>query len=159
MFLDFKKVFDSVNHSILIKKLKYCGIRRQALQLLSSYLADRKQYVQTDDSQSEKLTASCGVPQESVLDPLLFLLYVNDLPKNINISKKLFTDDTVIFTDDKCMIILQTIINRELNCLNNWLIANKLSINTVKTQFMVVPQTAKNSDSIRLYIRVSNHFK
>ena len=152
VFLDLKKSFDSVNHSILIKKLNHSGIREQALQLLSSYLADRKQYVQIDDSQSEKLTVSCGVPQGSLLGFLLFLLYVNDLPKNINSRTKLFAHDTVLYTADKCMIKLQIVINRELNYLNNWLIANKLSINTVKTQFMVVSQTAKNSDSIRLYI-------
>ena len=101
VFIDLKKAFDTVNHTILIQKLEHYGIRDNALLWFKSYLSDREQYVSLNGSDSELKTITCGVPQGSVLGPILFLLYINDLP---NISKKLnfflFADDTNIYLED-----------------------------------------------------------
>ena len=99
IFIDLKKAFDTVNHSILIKKLEHYGVRGTSLEWFKSYLSNRQQFVSFNGHLSDKKLISCGVPQGSVLGPLLFLIYINDLP---NISKvlnfDLFADDTNIYT-------------------------------------------------------------
>ena len=98
VFIDLKKAFDTVNHSILLSKLEHYGIRENALHWFTSYLSNRKQYVYNNGYSSEVKTIKCGVPQGSVLGPLLFLLYINDLP---NVSNKmrffLIADDTNLY--------------------------------------------------------------
>ena len=95
IFIDLKKAFDTVNHCILFKKIEHYGIRGVPLDWFTSYLINRKQYVSVCGNISETLEVTCGVPQGSVLGPLLFPIYINDLPK---VSKKLtffpFADDT-----------------------------------------------------------------
>ena len=138
VFIDLKKAFDTINHNILIKKLSYYGIRGKPLQWLESYLMNRKQYVYYNNVESEISTVVCGIPQGSILGPILFLLYINDLA---NVSNKLkcilFADDTNVFYSDKCLKDVYKVMNDELNNMNNWFKVNKLSLNIDKTKYMI----------------------
>ena len=138
LFIDLRIAFDTVNHDILLKKLEHNGIRGDALKWFRSYLTNRKQYVSLNGECSESKHITCGVPQGSCLGPLLFLIYINDLP---NISEVLhfylFVDDTNIYYEAETIKKLETVINRELRKLDTWLIVNMLSLNIAKTKFLV----------------------
>ena len=138
VFIDLKKAFDTVNHDILLTKLEHYGIRNNILAWFKSYLSDRKQYVYFNGKSSEILSITCGVPQGSVLGPLLFLLYINDLP---NISKKLnfflFADDTNLYYESDDLLELEKTMNHELKQLSLWLNVNRLALNIAKTNFVI----------------------
>ena len=135
-FIDLRKAFDTVNHSMLLKKMDHYGIRGIALDWFFSYLSERKQYVSVNSHISDYLDISCGVPQGSVLGPLLFLIYINDLP---NVSKflsfYLFADDTNIYFEATDLVSLQKIMNRELKYVKKWLHADKLALNLEKNNY------------------------
>ena len=132
------KAFDTVNHDMHIQKLEYYGIRNNPLKWFQSYLNNRKQYVYVNGQSSELMDIKSGVPQGSVLGPLLFLIYINDLP---NISKKLklflFADDTNIYYEDDNLRNLEKTLNQELKKLNQWLCVNRLALNLNKTNFVL----------------------
>jgi hypothetical protein len=138
VYLDFSEAFDTVNFNILFKKLEKYGIRGIALQLFKSYLSQRQQYTFFNNAESSKECITCGVPQGSILGPILFLLYVNDI---VNVSKAffplLFADDTNIFVNGTCTDSLISTMNIELNHLYTWLKANRLSLNVNKTHYMI----------------------
>jgi len=102
IFLDIKKAFDCVNHQLLLKKLNYAGIRGIANKLISSYLSDRHQIVKINDKLSQSLSVKHSVPQETVLGPIFFILYINGL-LNINTEAEIMylADNTVILIHDK----------------------------------------------------------
>ena len=134
IFKDLKKPFDTVNHQILLRKLEHYGVREVDLQWFQSYLSNREQYESAPDLKE----ISCGFPQGSVLGPLLFLIYINDLP---NISDKfkfyLFADDTNIYYEARNLKDIEKTANNELKWLNHWLNLNRLALNITKTNFVV----------------------
>ena len=147
VFLDFSKAFDTINHQILLDKLYKYGIRGLPHAWFSSYITNRKQFVKVGNTESSLKTITCGVPQGSTLGPLLFLLYINDLPES---SKKLifriFADDTNIFYSSKDPEQLQRVINKELGNVLKYCTANKLSINFKKTHYMLITSPRKKVD-------------
>ena len=134
----FKKAFDSVNHSVLITKLDYYGIRGCINNWCKSYLSGRRQTTEIDGHISLKEINPFGVPQGSVLGPLLFLLYINDITKASNILNFfLFADDTTLLHAHKNLKYLEKTMNNELQKLGDWLIANKLTLNIKKSNFVI----------------------
>ena len=138
VFLDLRIAYDTINHTILIKKLEKYGIRGLPLQLLTSYLTDRQQYTIVNQYKSKSRDVICGIPQGSTLGPLLFNIYINDLPLSLNSTIHLFADDTNLTLSHSNVSTLQQNINDELVNVSNWFKVNKLSINFNKTEFMVV---------------------
>ena len=138
VFLDLKKAFDTVPHDILIKKLHAYGIRGNALKLLKSYLTNRTQYVTYDGVRSSTKPIQCGVPQGSILGPLLFIITMNDIG-NVSdfLYSILYADDTSVLLNGKDYSDLIKLLNSELDKLSNWLSANKLSLNVKKSYYMV----------------------
>ena len=138
IFLDLSKAFDTIDHSILTNKLQFYGIRGIALEWFKSYLNDRKQLVEYNGSQSELQEISCGVPQGSVLGPLLFILYTNDLPACFKHSNGiLFADDTTVYYSHQDLVLAYKLITDDLEILDDWFKANKLSLNISKTNHVV----------------------
>ena len=138
IFIDLKKAFDTVDHPILLYKLHYYGIRGIINDWFSSYLSVRMQSTQIGSIVSSKERIVCGVPQGSVLGPLLFLIYVNDMHRS---SKEfdfyLFADDTNLLYAEKDLNKLEVVVNEELLKLCEWLNSNKLSLNVSKSNFVI----------------------
>ena len=158
VFLDYSKAFDCINHSILLQKLHYYGIRGVALEWFKSYLSDRKQFVYFNNTKSNYRNVTCGVPQGSILGPILFLIYINDI---VNVSNLLFpilfADDSNVFHAGKDPNEMINVMNIELNKLSIWLKANKLSLNVKKTHFMFFSPPRKKAEfSNRLTIQGEN---
>ena len=128
LFLDFSKAFDTVNHEILFTKLEFYGVRDVPLKLFRSYLSGRKQYVEYNGASSSQRNIVCGVPQGSILGPLLFLIYINDLAHaSTKIFSILFADDSNLFLSGRDPDQLIRTMNEELVHIVKWLQVNKLS--------------------------------
>ena len=131
------KAFDTVSHDILLSKLDHYGIRGTAKDLLQSFLK-RKQFVFANGSKSSIKNNNC-VAQGSSLGPLLFLIYINDLPSSVNCIPRLFADDTCLVYSEKNQQRLTEIINADLQKISEWFKANKLTINPSKSNIIIIP--------------------
>ena len=153
VFLDFSKAFDTVDHSILLRKMQKYGIQGLALRWFEDYLHDRKQYVTYNSYKSNQEAIKCGVPQASILGPLLFLIYINDLS---SVSEAcfsiLFADDTNMFITGHNVSEMCNQLNADLFRVQEWLHCNKLSLNVLKTHYMIFTPRNKIYDDVSIII-------
>ena len=134
VLLDLQKAFDTVDHSILLTKLEALGLSEDVVRWFRSYLSDRQQLVDVSGTFSSCDKIRCGVPQGSILGPLLFLIYVNDMSGAVENKLLLYADDSAILVADKNISTVETLLQRELEVVRDWLIDNKLSLHLGKTE-------------------------
>ena len=147
IFIDLQKAFDTVNHTILLSKLNHYAIRGVINNWFCSYLNGRSQTTQINSKISNKEHTLCGVPQGSVLGPVLFLIYINDMHYSSNqLQFFLFADDTNLLYADKNLKPLEKVVNKELKHVSDWLTANKLTLNIKKSNFVVFHPYQKKLD-------------
>ena len=133
LFIDLSKAFDTLGHAVLLSKLQAYGIMDSELNWFTSYLFDRKQVCYYDGEQSDIQSVRCGVPQGSILGPLLFLLHFNDLEEVLSHSRLIqFADDTVIYVSDKCFHTIENKLNDDIKAIRNYFLLNELIINLNK---------------------------
>ena len=152
LFLDLRKAFDSVNHQLLLKKLYHYGFRGPVFTLLQSYLSDRRICTKLEGKISDLYNVNYGISQGSVLRPLLFLLYVNDLPYASKFETTLFADDTKLHLSHNDVDSLQTQAEHKTIKTNNWVNINKLTINYKRSYFMIVGNKNAAVSSFKLSI-------
>jgi hypothetical protein len=161
IYIDLSKAFDTLNHTILITKLRFYGVAENTIKLFESYLQNRKQYVEWDNTKSECEYLTTGVPQGSILGPLLFIIYVNDI---INASKLyhliMYADDTTMYTaintKHQTEKHINDTLNKELNKITEWFKVNKLALNNKKTKYMMFTVHRRPKPEIILQIENKN---
>jgi hypothetical protein len=157
IFIDLSKAFDTIDHKLLLKKLYHYGIRGTAHRWFSSYLEGRTQYVSVNNTNSDKLPVTCGVPQGSILGPLLFLIFINDIINaSVIIRFIMFADDTNLFFKHENLNTLYTIVNNELMRISKWFKLNKLSLNIKKTNFILFRNNNKKIAISNLSIKIDD---
>ena len=146
LFIDFKKAFDVIDHDLLLRKLKLYGLASNTLTLLRSYLTNRQQCVTIGTSTSNLTTINFGVPQGSILGPLLFLIYINDLPLCIKAMCDLFADDTTIHETDQDITTLTISLQENISDLIKWTELNHMSLHPQKTKCMLITTRQKRQN-------------
>jgi hypothetical protein len=157
ILLDLKKAFDVVDHDIMAKKLEIYGFNKKALVLLNSYLTNRTQ-VQIGNALSEKCSVKHGVHQGSIPGPLLFILYINDLPLSIsNCNTDMYADDSTIHISWKNISDIQTKVQEDLNKIALWCKDNNMLINCNKTKCITVGTKQKLAfQNEELYLTINS---
>ena len=150
VFIDLRKAFDTVDHTLLISKLRNLGFSNPGVDWFWSYLSSRSTVTSINNPTSDPKPVTVGVPQGSILGPLLFLLYINDLPRCLTHCKSiLYADDTLLYHSARTVADLESKINTDLESVSHWLNNNLLTLNNEKTKFMIFPnkkQSLSNSD-------------
>ena len=155
IFLDFSKAFDTVDYGILLQKLELYGVQDIALKWFDNYLPYRLQYVTYYNVKSDKENVKRGEPQRSIMGPLLFSLYITDLTTVTTTSLSvLFADDTNIFLSGKYLQFMSMTLNEQLAAIYEWLCCNKLSLNVLKTHFMIFTPRNKKVNYININILI-----
>jgi len=150
LFLHLSKAFDCCDHEILLDKLYHYGIRSVSHKLFSNFLHNGMQCAKIRVFKSSDKRISCEVPQGSVISLLLFLIYINDIAKASLFHTTLFADDINLHMSNSCFKVLQTTVNLEFCKIDNWLKANKLSLNYNKTEFMLQNSQKHNPTSFKV---------
>ena len=158
VFCDLAKCFDTISHSILIKKLSKIGIKGIELEWFKNYLKDRKQFVTVNNIDSDKLELNRGVPQGSILGPILFLIYINDLKNCTDLFTLLFADDSNFLISGKNLTELKAKLNIELKKITDWFRCNEMSLNHEKTKVMVFnkKESAIDFNSLNIKLNFNN---
>ena len=155
-FLDLSRAFDNISHEILLKKLHNMAIRGIAHFWYQSYLSNRQQYMEILNCPSSLETIGCGVPQGSILGPILFIIYVNDIYRSTKLKILCFADDTTCSFSSNNVQHLYNTMNHELRSLNTWFRSNKLSLNAKKTKYIIFG-TQINRNNMDMYnIHINN---
>ena len=157
LFFDISKAFNTVNHNILLKKLNSYGIHEKCLDWIENYLQNRKQLVIFNGISSSLQNISCGVPQGSILGPLLFLIYINDIAKTSrHFNFTLFADDTTAIASDPSLTNLIKMVNHELTNISHWFTMNKLSLNVDKTNYIIFHDPHRKIKFNNISIHINN---
>ena len=144
VFLDLKKAFDTVDHEILLYKLNIIGLNQTAIAWFHSYLSGRMQMCSVNGTLSNAKELSCGVPRGTILGPLLFLIYINDLPNCVtHSSTRMYADDTSLTTSSCSIQEIKSKLQHDIQCVKEWLCANKLTLNVIKTEYMIIASRQK----------------
>ena len=150
--MDFRKAFDTMPHKILLQKLYHYGIRGPAYSLIESYLTNRKQFVSIHNNNSSRKPINIGVPQRSILGPLFYIVYVNDIYTALSCKPRLFADDTCLFLSSPTLSHLKQKCNIELLNLRIWCDANRLLINPDKSPAIIIlPKLNNPMPSLHLF--------
>ena len=156
VFIDLTKAFDTCDTDILLEKLKYYGFRGISNYWFRNYLTGRMQYTSVNNVNSSLNELKCGVPQGSVLGPILFLLLINDLPNATNMFSILFADDTTLQLSSSNIVSLYEQANVELDKLADWFKANKLTLNISKTKYMIFKDKSKTVNFASHNLKIDN---
>ena len=159
VFLDLTKAFDTVDHGILLRKLSEIGLCENSLQWFRSYITDRKQRTCCGNELSDELPVTHGVPQGSILGPLLFVIYINDLPSILDACQASFyADDTVIYYYGSSSQELTDKLNQDLLAVAKWLNEPKLTLNLDKTKCMLIGSNRKLESKVALTVSIFDHY-
>ena len=153
---DLSKAFDVIDHTILLKKMEKYGIRGIANDRFRNYLSDRMQFVEINGIQSQKVPIKIGVPQGSILGPLLYLIYVNDIGNSCAGNVLSFADDTTLYTSHSKLSMLFANANTHINELYDWFCAHRLSLNANKTKYSVIRPKHSRHDISHYSVHIGN---